>query len=154
MTTLIPHKIAFESPALLSIPKNKRAFGNVGTKISGCCALIASTMLFLISMKASEPAPSPAGDHSKSISIHQEIDFTRSAQQLYEALLDSKQFSAFSGRKAGIKREAGGEFSLFDSHIVGRNLELIPNKRIVQAWRVVSWPEGVYSIVKFQFENK
>ena len=34
--------------------------------------------------------------------------------------------------------------------ITGRNIELIPEQRIVQAWRVGNWPEGIYSIVKFE----
>jgi activator of HSP90 ATPase len=88
----------------------------------------------------------------KSTAIHQEIDFNASPQRLYEALLDDKQFTAFSGRPAEINSEVGGAFSLFKGHIVGRNLELIPNKRIVQAWRVVTWPEGAYSIVKFELK--
>src|SRR5215831_5687652 len=73
----------------------------------------------------------------KSITIHQEIEFNASPQQLYEALLDSKQFTEFSGRPTQINREVGGAFSLFKGHIIGRNLELAPNERIVQAWRVV-----------------
>ena len=93
-----------------------------------------------------------AGDQLKSITIHQEVDFTASPKRLYEALLDSTKFSAFSGRPAEINREVGGAFSLFGGHIVGRNVELVPNKRIVQAWRVVDWPEGVYSIVKFELK--
>jgi len=28
----------------------------------------------------------------------------------------------------------------------------IPNQRIIQAWRVVTWPEGVYSIAKFELK--
>ena len=88
----------------------------------------------------------------KSITIHQEIEFNASPQQLYEALLDSKQFIAFSGRAAEINREVGGGFSLFKGHIIGRNVELIPNERIVQAWRVVTWPEGAYSIARFELK--
>ncbi len=87
-----------------------------------------------------------------SITIHQEIDFNTSPQLLYEALLDANQFTAFSGRPAEINREVGGAFSLFGGHIVGRNVELLPNHRIVQAWRVVTWPEGVYSITKFELK--
>jgi activator of HSP90 ATPase len=88
----------------------------------------------------------------KSITIHQEIEFNATPQQLYDALLDSKQFAEFSGRPAEINREVGGAFSLFKGHIIGRNLELIPNERIVQAWRVVTWPEGAYSIVRFELK--
>ena len=88
----------------------------------------------------------------KPITIHQELEFNASPQQLYEALLDSKQFTEFSGRPAEINREVGGAFSLFKGHIIGRNLELAPNERIVQAWRVVTWPEGTYSIVRFELK--
>jgi activator of HSP90 ATPase len=91
-------------------------------------------------------------DTAKSIAIHQEIDFVVSPQRVYEALLDAKQFTAFSGRTAEIDREVGGTFSLFKGHIIGRNLELVPNQRIVQAWRVVTWPEGAYSIARFELK--
>lgn len=96
--------------------------------------------------------PVASAQSNKLITIHQEIEFSASPQQLYEALLDSKQFAEFSGRAAEINREVGGPFSLFKGHIIGRNVELIPNERIVQAWRVVTWPEGVYSIVRFELK--
>jgi activator of HSP90 ATPase len=133
---------------------------NTGGKMIRGYTLVASTALFVASVvsaqsgKTSEAAASPAGDHSKSISIHQEVDFTASPQWLYEALLDSKKFSAFSGRAAQIKRQPGGTFSLFGGHIVGRNVELVPNRRIVQAWRVVDWPEGVYSMARFELKTR
>ena len=98
--------------------------------------------------------PSSADDPLKSITIHQQIDFNASPQQLYEALLDAKQFTEFSDRPAEINREVGGAFSLFKGHIVGRNVELVPNQRIVQAWRVVTWPEGAYSIARFELSRK
>ena len=96
--------------------------------------------------------PPSTDDPLKSITIHQEIDFTASPQRIYEALLDTKQFTAFSGLPAEINRETGGAFSVFKGHIIGRNLELVPNQRIVQAWRVVPWPEGVYSIARFELK--
>jgi activator of HSP90 ATPase len=87
--------------------------------------------------------------------IHQEIDFKAEPRRIYEALLDSKQFTAFSGgRAAEIHREVGGTFSLFAGHIIGRNLELDANRLIVQAWRVVPWPEGVYSIARFELVSQ
>jgi len=87
--------------------------------------------------------------------IHEELDFKASPERIYEALLDSKQFTAFSdGRAAEIHRDAGGTFSIFAGHIVGRNLELIPARRIVQAWRVVPWPAGIYSIARFELRKQ
>jgi len=96
--------------------------------------------------------PIVSAQSDKSITIHQEIEFNATPQQLYDALLDSKQFTEFSGRPAEINREVGGAFSLFKGHIIGRNLELVPNQRIVQAWRAVTWPEGAYSIVTFELK--
>ncbi len=93
-----------------------------------------------------------SAQNDKSIVIHQEIDLKASPQKVYETLLDSKQFTQFSGRAAEINREPGGAFSLFKGHIIGRNLELVPNQRIVQGWRVVTWPEGAYSIARFELK--
>jgi activator of HSP90 ATPase len=44
----------------------------------------------------------------------------------------------------------GGTFTLFGGHIIGRHLELVPDEWIVQAWRVVAWEPGWYSIAKFE----
>jgi activator of HSP90 ATPase len=88
------------------------------------------------------------------ISIHQEIDFKASPERFYDALLDATQFAAFSGAAAEIQREAGGAFKCFDGQIVGRNVELVPNRRIVQAWRSNGWPEGDYSIVRFELKEQ
>jgi activator of HSP90 ATPase len=82
--------------------------------------------------------------------IHQEVTFAASPKRVYEALMDEKQHGAFTGAAATISREPGGAYSCHDGQIVGRNLELEEAKRIVQAWRVAAWPEGVYSVVKFE----
>jgi activator of HSP90 ATPase len=82
--------------------------------------------------------------------IHQEIDFEASPDRIYEALLDAKRFSIFTGDSAEIQRQPGGSFKLFGSRIEGRNIELASNRRIVQAWREASWSPGVYSLVKFE----
>ena len=86
--------------------------------------------------------------------IRQEVDFKASPERIYEALLDEKQFKALSGASAQIQREAGGAFKLIGGRVTGRNVELIPNQRIIQAWRVESWPSGVYSIVRFEMTEK
>jgi uncharacterized protein YndB with AHSA1/START domain len=73
-------------------------------------------------------------------------------QRIYEILRNSKQFAAFTGMPSNIDPAAGGAFSMFGGVIVGRNIELIPNQRIVQAWRPTHWDPGVYSIVKFELK--
>jgi activator of HSP90 ATPase len=83
--------------------------------------------------------------------IQQEVVLKASPKRIYDALLDSKKFSEFSGgAPADISRDPGGAFSCFGGIITGRNIELIPSQRIVQAWRQGDWPEGVYSIVRFE----
>jgi activator of HSP90 ATPase len=96
------------------------------------------SILALGSLIAADPTP-----------IHQEIDYKASPQRIYEALLDSKQFAAFTASPAKIRAVEGGACSLFGGRVVARNIELFPNQRIVQAWRVAEWP---YSIVKFELK--
>ena len=95
-------------------------------------------------------------------SIHQEAVFKASRKRVYEALTDAKQFDKviqLSGvlqsmhlgdKPAEISREVGGAFTLFGGYITGRHVELVPNERIVQAWRTGGWAPGVYSIAKFE----
>ncbi|MFS8063184.1 MAG: SRPBCC domain-containing protein [Luteimonas sp.] len=83
-------------------------------------------------------------------SIHQEVRFAASPERLYRILTDATSFSGMSGgAPAEIDATAGGAFSCFGGMILGRNIELVPNERIVQAWRVKTWEPGVYSIARF-----
>jgi activator of HSP90 ATPase len=65
--------------------------------------------------------------------VHQEVDFKASPARIYEILLDAKQFATFTKDTAEIQRQPGGAFKLFGGRIEGRNIELAPNQRIVQA---------------------
>jgi activator of HSP90 ATPase len=86
--------------------------------------------------------------------LHQEVVLNATPQRIYDVLLGSVQFAKFTGAPAEISREAGGAFSMFGGLIVGRNLELVSNQRIVQGWRPASWPPGVYSVVKFELKEQ
>lgn len=96
-------------------------------------------------------------------SIHQETVLKASRNRVYEALTDARQFNEVTKIAAAkdprisleksptvMSPEVGGAFSLFGGIIAGRHLELVPNARIVQAWRVSHWAPGDYSIVKFE----
>ena len=127
---------------------------------------ITGGIVFTPSPGFSQSGPSMPGpqtkpfDSANAIIIIADMDFKTSPQKLYRALLDSKQFSAFSEiaglppNSATINSTVGGVFSLFGGHIIGRILELVPDRRIVEAWRVVDWPAGVYSVVRFDFVVK
>jgi activator of HSP90 ATPase len=82
--------------------------------------------------------------------IHQEVNFKASPKRVYDALLDAKEFAAFSGAPATIDAKVGGAINAFGGMIVGSNVELVPEKRIVHAWRAGNWAEGDYSIVRFE----
>lgn len=81
--------------------------------------------------------------------IRQTVTFKASPEAVYEALMDSRKHSQFTGAKAVISRKVGGRISAYDGYIEGANLELVPNKRIVQSWRGNDWPDGEYSRATF-----
>jgi len=85
-------------------------------------------------------------------SIKQDITIAASPNRIYQALLDARQFGAFTNAAAEIDAKPGGAFSGFGGIITGRNIELVADRRIVQAWRAANWPEGVYSVVRFELE--
>ncbi len=136
----------------------------MASKITALLLIIAISLLqlsVLAQKKTAAALPRNNTETANSTTIHQEVDFNVSPGRLYETLLDSKQFSEFasllgefSANSARIDPSVGGAFSLFDGHITGRNIELVPNQRIVQAWRAANWPAGVYSVVKFELEKQ
>lgn len=96
-------------------------------------------------------------------SIHQERVFKAGRQRVYEALTVEEQFDRIM-QLSGVMRasamakmrqptklspQEGSAFALFGGYIVGRQIELVPNELIVQAWRVLSWDRGTYSIARF-----
>jgi uncharacterized protein YndB with AHSA1/START domain len=88
---------------------------------------------------------------ARNVSIHQEVTIEAAPAAVYAVLTTSDDFARMTGgRAATISREVGGAASLFGGDIRALNIELVPGKRVVQAWRSQAWPEGVYSIVKFE----
>lgn len=82
--------------------------------------------------------------------IHQEVTFTGTPEQFYDAYMSSAKRAEYTGAKAEISADEGGAFSCHEGQIVGRNLELANGKRIVQAWRVAGWPDGLYTTVHME----
>jgi len=78
-----------------------------------------------------------------------------SARDIYNAWLDSLAHSEMTGGQANISNEPGGAFSAWDGYISGRNLELVPGERIVQAWRTTKFDEDHEdSIVTITLEDR
>ena len=105
-----------------------------------------SAILFLQSHSIAQKTKTTMSQHTKNaashkgITIHQEVNFSVRPQRLYEILLSSKQFSDctkksfdnFTATSANIEPTVGGTFSLFDGHIIGRILELVPINELLK----------------------
>ena len=108
------------------------------------------------------PSPESLGISTTNAAIHQEVIFKASPARVYHALTDPRQFDKIVLLSGAIKSMAlasvpsrissapGGSFALFGGYITGRRLELLPNTRIVQAWRSAGWPPHIYSIARFE----
>jgi activator of HSP90 ATPase len=94
--------------------------------------------------------------------IRQQIVFEAEPRRVYEALTSEQRFDAITRLSDGatlleakgakptlIDGEVGGTFTLFGGYITGRHLYMLPNERLVQAWRAGSWKPGQYSIADF-----
>ncbi|HXQ41267.1 MAG TPA: SRPBCC domain-containing protein [Candidatus Udaeobacter sp.] len=78
-----------------------------------------------------------------------------SARDIYDAWLDSAAHSKMTGGQARASAELGAQIMAWDGYISGRNLELTPGERIVQAWRTTKFPEDHEdSIITLTFEER
>jgi activator of HSP90 ATPase len=99
-------------------------------------------------------APDALGISHTAEAIHQEVIIKANRKRVYDVLTDTEQFRKLSGgMDTKISREPGGAFSLFGGVITGRQIELVPGERIVQAWRS-EWAPGDYSIARFVLKDQ
>jgi len=73
--------------------------------------------------------------------------------RVYETLLDPGRVAIWTRSRPDIFRHIGSVFSLFDGNVTGTIVELVQNEKIVQTWRLKSWPEGHFSTVTIKFEQ-
>jgi uncharacterized protein YndB with AHSA1/START domain len=82
--------------------------------------------------------------------IKQRVKFKADPATIYDLLADSRKHAAFTGKPATISRKIGGTFTLGESDgesdVTGINVDLVPGRRIVQAWRHRRFPEGIFSM--------
>jgi uncharacterized protein YndB with AHSA1/START domain len=88
------------------------------------------------------------------MSIHQEAIIKAAPEQVYAVLTDGEKFAAATGQAARVTDREGDAFTLFSGRVEGRQIELVPGERVVQAWRFGgnhpdTWDAGVYSVVRF-----
>lgn len=91
----------------------------------------------------------------KTKTIKQSVEFAAKPREVFEALMDEKKHGKFTGGKAVVSRKVGGKFTVFNGWASGENLEIIPDKKIMQSWRAQmdGWPNDYFSIVTFSFEK-
>ncbi|HXB46829.1 MAG TPA: SRPBCC domain-containing protein [Streptosporangiaceae bacterium] len=88
------------------------------------------------------------------MSIQQQATIPATPAQVYAILADAEVLSALSGMSGQAGRSAGEEFSAFDGHVTGRQIDMVPDQRVVQAWRFPVWEPGRYSLVRFTLETE
>jgi len=81
--------------------------------------------------------------------IRQSVTLPAAPHAVYEALMDSRKHARFTGEDASISRKVGGAISAYGGYITGTNLELVRDKKIVQAWHASDWPAVHMSRVTF-----
>jgi len=89
----------------------------------------------------------------KTKTLRESATFRATPHEVYEMLMDSRKHSKFTGGKASISRRIGGKFTVYGEYITGVNLDLVPDKKIVQSWRGSDWPRGHYSKVTFSLRR-
>lgn len=127
----------------------------------------AGSIALISSASAAQQAADAASDgvSHDAEAIHQQVTIKAAAARIYDTLSNAAQFQKFSllstdvppamlaAHPAQLSAEPGSAFSLFGGIIEGRQIELVPAKRVVQAWRVNNWDAGLYSVARFELND-
>jgi len=103
----------------------------------------------------SEPVKSAAG-MPKGLStgtIKEDFKFRARSGDIYESLIDQRRVESYTQSPAKIEPRPGGSFEMYGGNISGTFIELVSKEKIVQKWRVSSWPEGHFSKVVMNLED-
>lgn len=84
--------------------------------------------------------------------IRQTYLINANIKEVYKALVDPRMIKKWSGAPAVMNDKVGCQFSLWDGEIYGKNVEIIPNKKIIQDWYAGKWKNP--SRVTFSLEQK
>eukprot|EP00730_Choanoeca_flexa_P016053 TRINITY_DN7506_c0_g1_i2.p1 TRINITY_DN7506_c0_g1~~TRINITY_DN7506_c0_g1_i2.p1 ORF type:complete len:341 (+),score=84.39 TRINITY_DN7506_c0_g1_i2:107-1129(+) len=130
---VLPTKEAAKAPSRTSKPA-PAASKDVGVKIH------------------SQKSSKAAGQLScESFTLREE--FACPAQLVFETLMDEQRVSSFTQAQAKIDSRVGGQFKMFGGSVEGVIKDLVPYKRIAQAWRFSSWAEGHFSDVEIDLSE-
>ncbi len=74
--------------------------------------------------------------------IRQTVVLDASPLEVYEAYVNPKKHSAFTGQSVTGAPRVGGKVTAGDGYIMGKYLELEKGKRVLEEWTTTEWPEG------------
>ena len=81
-------------------------------------------------------------------------NFKCTAEEFYRAMTVKELVQAFTQGNCLLEPKDGGKFELFDGNVQGHFVKLEPDKKIVQKWRFKTWPEGHFSDVVINIDQK
>ena len=81
--------------------------------------------------------------------ISLQCDFKCTGQELFNALTQPEMIQIFTQNPIKMEGEAqkGTEFTLLGGNIQGSYVEVTPYTKIIEKWRLKSWPAGHFSTV-------
>jgi len=85
--------------------------------------------------------------------ISQQVKFSASPETLFGMYMDSMKHAASTGAPAKLSRKAGGAWRAHGGMIGGKNLLIVPGKKIVQTWRAGFWKKDELSVLIMTFEK-
>uniref|UniRef100_A0A069DS64 Putative activator of 90 kDa heat shock protein atpase log 1-like isoform 2 n=1 Tax=Panstrongylus megistus TaxID=65343 RepID=A0A069DS64_9HEMI len=81
-------------------------------------------------------------------------NFQCKGEDFYRAMTTPEMVSAFTNGPCKLEPKKGGHFELFGGNILGEFVELVPDKKIVQRWRLKGWPAEHYSTVTMDIDQQ
>ncbi len=73
--------------------------------------------------------------------INQTYKIKAPVEEVWKGLTEPEYIDAWGGAPVKMKAEPGFEFSLWGGDIWGKNVEVIPPKKLVQEWFGNDWPK-------------
>jgi len=88
----------------------------------------------------------------KTVTLKQSQFIPAPPTSVYNAFLDPKAHTAFTGFRATVERREGGTCTAGDGYIIGKYLRLQNGRRILQEWKTKEWPaQAPPSLLELRF---
>jgi activator of HSP90 ATPase len=90
----------------------------------------------------------------QTIQFQVEDEFPVEPSVIYNAWLSTDEHTAMTGAGADVSDTVGQTFTAWDGYITGKNIECVPNKKIVQQWRTSDFSDDEDdSLLEVTFES-